>query len=93
MLYRPQARRTRDARRGSVAMTLTRRAQADHGVLGDALRDPGTRYIVVYHLEIALLFTTLVLLGPLLAWRRSIAQDQQTLSSNAPGFGLAEFPG
>lgn len=38
---------------------------AMQGSLGDALANPATGYSVVYHIEIALLFATLVALGPL----------------------------
>ena len=71
--------------------------------LGGALRDgvgpghrrlagrgpgqPGTGYSVVYHLEIALLFATLVALGPL------VRRPRQAAVGGAPRFGLAEFPG
>jgi BCD family chlorophyll transporter-like MFS transporter len=36
-----------------------------NGGLGEALANPATGYSVVYHLEILLLFITLVALGPL----------------------------
>jgi BCD family chlorophyll transporter-like MFS transporter len=38
---------------------------AAHGALGEALADPQVGYSVVYHLEIALLFATLIAIGPL----------------------------
>ncbi|WP_082494393.1 MULTISPECIES: BCD family MFS transporter [unclassified Methylobacterium] len=38
---------------------------AESGALGETLNDPATGYLVVYHLEIALLFATLVAIGPL----------------------------
>jgi MFS transporter, BCD family, chlorophyll transporter len=38
---------------------------AMNGTLGAALAHPATGYSVVYHIEIALLFATLVALGPL----------------------------
>ncbi|MEM8731356.1 MAG: PucC family protein, partial [Pseudomonadota bacterium] len=46
-------------------------AQALKGTLGDALNTASTGYSFVYHLEIVLLFATLVILGPLAARRRS----------------------
>ena len=46
-------------------------ALASRGLLGDAMSGPGIGYSVVYHIEIALLFATLVALGPLV--RRGIA--------------------
>ncbi|MEQ8858844.1 MAG: BCD family MFS transporter [Pseudomonadales bacterium] len=59
-------------------------ALAASGSLGTALMDSATGYVFVYHLEIALLFVTLVAIGPLVR----VAQPLP------PGrFGLAEFPG
>ena len=60
---------------------------AVHGALGPALVNPATGYSFVYHIEMYLLFATLVALGPLV--RRS-----EPASSPSPAkFGLAEFPG
>ena len=61
-------------------------ALAAKGALGEALTGPATGYSVVYHLEIVLLFATLIALGPL---ARRVATGQ---SETAPRFGLAEFP-
>jgi BCD family chlorophyll transporter-like MFS transporter len=60
---------------------------ADASLLGPALTGPAVGYGFVYHLEILLLFATLVAIGPLV---RS-AQAVRTRSTQA--FGLAEFPG
>lgn len=60
---------------------------ASSGSLGRALTDPSTGYSVVYHIEIALLFATLVAIGPLV--RTAHARQSQPSSK----FGLAEFPG
>ncbi|MFN3170113.1 MAG: BCD family MFS transporter [Hyphomicrobiales bacterium] len=59
------------------------------GVFGRIIDDPAFGYSVVYHLEIAFLFATLIVLGPLVGAhrRRSQATNKQQ------GFGLAEFPG
>ena len=38
---------------------------AGNGILGEALATPATGYSVVYHTEIALLFITMIVLGPL----------------------------
>ena len=57
---------------------------ATSGALGAALQHPATGYSVVYHVEIALLFATLVAIGPLVSQPLSRATDE--------GFGLAEFP-
>ncbi|MCU0681281.1 MAG: BCD family MFS transporter [Polyangiaceae bacterium] len=57
---------------------------AARGALGPGLRSPAVGYSVVYHLEIALLFGTLVAIGPLV--RAGGRRD-------APSrFGLAELP-
>jgi BCD family chlorophyll transporter-like MFS transporter len=58
---------------------------AENGALGTAFSDPNAAYGVVYHLEIALLFMTLVAIGPLV---RYAPQPE-----NNRAFGLAEFPG
>lgn len=58
------------------------------GVLGGVMTDVGASYGVVYHLELALLFVTLVALGPLV---RPAARTDRT---DTPGkFGLADLPG
>jgi BCD family chlorophyll transporter-like MFS transporter len=46
-------------------------AVAMQGALGEALANAATGYSVVYHVEIALLFATLVAVGPLVARRRA----------------------
>jgi BCD family chlorophyll transporter-like MFS transporter len=57
------------------------------GALGSALAVPTTGYAFVYHIEIALLFATVVALGPLVGRARRLEQARST------PFGLAEFPG
>ena len=59
---------------------------AAEGVLGSALASPVTGYSFVYHLEILLLFLTLVIIGPLVG-RRTVP------TPTARKFGLAELPG
>jgi BCD family chlorophyll transporter-like MFS transporter len=55
------------------------------GVMGDAMRDPSVAYSAVFHLEIGLLFATVVALGPLASPRRA--------PGDAPAaFGLADLP-
>ncbi len=54
------------------------------GALGAGLATPSAGYAFVYHLEIALLFLTLIVLGPLAGRRRA--------SPPSARFGLAEFP-
>ena len=58
---------------------------ASQGVLGPALNGPATGYILVYHIELALLFCTLVAIGPLvrIGWA---APSPQTAGS-----GFAEI--
>ncbi|MGR3485395.1 MAG: PucC family protein [Paracoccaceae bacterium] len=54
-------------------------------VAGTALDDPATGYSVVYHTEIALIFATLIALGPLVR--------AQAISTPRPApLGLADFP-
>jgi BCD family chlorophyll transporter-like MFS transporter len=57
---------------------------AANGLLGEALADPSVGYSVVYHVEIGLLFLTLIALGPLVRVRG--------LTNDAKPFGLADFP-
>ncbi len=65
-------------------------ALAMSGAFGPVLAHPATGYSVVYHLEIALLFATLIALGPLV--RRAPVGQARRDAAPAP-FGLAEFPG
>lgn len=57
------------------------------GALGPAMDTVGTGYIFVYHIEIALLFLCLAVLGPLTGARYSQTEDREMR------FGLAELPG
>jgi BCD family chlorophyll transporter-like MFS transporter len=59
------------------------------GTLGEALNNPATGYSVVYHTEIAVLFITLVALGPLVR-TGSFRSDQP--DHGPTGIGLADFP-
>jgi BCD family chlorophyll transporter-like MFS transporter len=59
---------------------------ATEGALGTALALPVTGYSAVYHLEMLLLFITLVAIGPLVG-RRSATPP------NPRKFGLADLPG
>ncbi len=54
------------------------------GALGAGMVSPSAGYSFVYHLEIGLLFFTLVVIGPLVRAR--------TLTAKAASFGLSEFP-
>jgi BCD family chlorophyll transporter-like MFS transporter len=59
---------------------------AAQGALGAALSDVSAAYGFVYHIEIGLLFITLIAIGPLV--RPAGEKGQSSLK-----FGLAEFPG
>lgn len=56
------------------------------GALGEVLTGPATGYAFVYYLEVALLFITLIVIGPLAAF--TVRSDGESKSR----FGLAEFP-
>jgi BCD family chlorophyll transporter-like MFS transporter len=58
------------------------------GQMGEALRTAATGYSVVYHGEIALLFITLAVLGPLVRFKQSGSKTQ----SGGGRIGLADFP-
>jgi MFS transporter, BCD family, chlorophyll transporter len=60
---------------------------ATQGALGPVLHTPAIGYSFVYHLELVLMFATLVALGPLV---RSQHPSRPVVSSK---FGLADFPG
>jgi len=62
-------------------------AMASAGVLGPALTDPSVGYGAVYHIEIGLLFATLVAIGPL------VRPANESPPQSSSGFGLAELPG
>ncbi len=59
---------------------------ASSGILGPAVSGQAAGYAFVYHIEVFLLFATLVAIGPLAAFTRR--RDAQGGSR----FGLAEFP-
>lgn len=62
-------------------------AVALRGGFGEALALPSTGYNAVYHLEIGLLFITLIVLGPLTERQRVLGK------SPTRRFGLADLPG
>jgi BCD family chlorophyll transporter-like MFS transporter len=59
-------------------------ALAMNGRLGEALANPATGYSVVYHIEIALLFATLIAVGPLVSPKRSIGRARRDLVPSVP---------
>jgi MFS transporter, BCD family, chlorophyll transporter len=58
---------------------------AEQGALGSALSTPVTGYSFVYHIEMLLLFVTLIAIGPLVGHRLQA-------TSSPREFGLAELP-
>ena len=69
---------------GAVRDAVT--SLATHGALGPAMTGAATGYSVVYHIEIALLFATLVAIGPL------VRTGSDTRVSQSGDYKLAEFP-
>jgi BCD family chlorophyll transporter-like MFS transporter len=61
-------------------------AMATAGAFGEVLATPSTGYAFVYHLELALLFCALVVIGPLARHAGTPAPEGKTR------FGLAEIP-
>jgi len=59
------------------------------GLAGSALSAPAAGYGVVYHIEIGLLFASLIALGPLVGRARRRATNHQPIRR----FGIAELPG
>lgn len=72
---------------GAIRDLVTTLSEA--GVLGPAMVGASAGYSVVYHIEIVLLFATLIVVGPLV--RRRIHPTTQPTQSTK--FGLASFPG
>jgi BCD family chlorophyll transporter-like MFS transporter len=66
-------------------------AAVSTGAWGEALNDPSTGYSVVYHLEIGLIFATLIVLGPLVRLR-AIQSNDRNPTGEAGKIGLADFP-
>jgi BCD family chlorophyll transporter-like MFS transporter len=60
----------------------------EQGAFGPALTGPAVGYGAVYHIEILLLFATLVAIGPLVG-----SADRARRPGPTTTFGLAEFPG
>ncbi|MEM1236063.1 MAG: PucC family protein [Pseudomonadota bacterium] len=71
---------------GGTVRDLVNSASAN-GLLGQALADPATGYSVVYHVEIGLMFATLIALGPLTRFQRT-----KPTPGNSKPIGLADFP-
>lgn len=74
---------------GGVLRDLVTRL-AEGGALGPAMAGPEAGYIAVYHVEILILFLTLVVIGPLVSPRR---RSKEASVDSSRSFGLAELPG
>jgi BCD family chlorophyll transporter-like MFS transporter len=61
------------------------------GHLGEALKNSVAGYAAVYHIEIILLFLTLIAIGPL-ARHQERDNDGRALDRRQRGFGLADMP-
>ncbi|MGR3743915.1 MAG: PucC family protein [Pseudooceanicola nanhaiensis] len=72
---------------GAIRDTVN--AIATSGTWGAALDTPATGYSFVYHIEIGLLFLTLVILGPLV---RAMPLAPRSDRQEATRMGLADFP-
>jgi len=59
---------------------------AAEGAFGPVLMGPAVGYITVYHLEIVLLFATLIAIGPL------VSHGGGNGARSSSRFGLAELP-
>jgi len=59
---------------------------AAHGALGKAFEGTSAGYLVVYQIEIVLLFATLAVIGPMV-------RGGSRRTTRQPGFGLAQYPG
>ncbi|MBC7715438.1 MAG: PucC family protein, partial [Pseudorhodobacter sp.] len=68
---------------------------ASSGALGAGMNTPSTGYSVVYHIEILLLFITLVAIGPLVgrnAMNSSVSAKKASPQVSPPqNFGLSEL--
>ncbi len=60
---------------------------AERGALGAAFSGPAAGYVVVYQIEIVLLFATLAVIGPM------VRSGSNRNAARQPGFGLAHYPG
>jgi BCD family chlorophyll transporter-like MFS transporter len=63
---------------------------AANGIFGSIVTDPAFGYSFVYHLEIGLLFATLVVLGPMV--RVGVLKPAQSRTTDTARFGIVEFP-
>jgi BCD family chlorophyll transporter-like MFS transporter len=68
-------------------------ALAANGSLGQSFSGPGAGYIVVYHIELLLLFATLIVIGPLVRTSRGAQQWTARPEPNDLTFDLAKVRG
>ncbi|MEM6637823.1 MAG: PucC family protein [Pseudomonadota bacterium] len=65
---------------------------ANSGALGHAMNTKSAGYQFVYHIEIGLIFATLIALGPLVRIRPARPNSPGSSGEDTGKFGLAEFP-
>jgi BCD family chlorophyll transporter-like MFS transporter len=75
---------------GAVRDLVTGLARS--GALGEVLSSPATGYSFVYHIELYLMFATLIAIGPLVLGAKG-PRATAASSTPVPKFGLAELPG
>jgi BCD family chlorophyll transporter-like MFS transporter len=75
---------------GAVRDLVTSLAKS--GALGDVLSSPATGYSFVYHIELYLMFATLIAIGPLVRHAKG-ARHAAEVGAPEQKFGLAELPG
>jgi BCD family chlorophyll transporter-like MFS transporter len=75
---------------GAVRDLVTGLARS--GALGEVLSSPATGYSFVYHIELYLMFATLIAIGPLVLGAKG-PRAASASSTPVPKFGLAELPG
>ena len=73
---------------GGILNDISKSIVGSEGLNLIASSNPAFSYLVVYHLEIFLLFLTLVFLGPLSQYLSSLKLDSEKLGK----FGFSEMP-
>lgn len=66
-------------------------AAAAAGAFGPGVVTPELGYSVVYHVELLLLFATLIVIAPLVRFE-NIGRGDASARGDAETFGLTEFP-
>ena len=68
-------------------------ALAANGTLGESFQGPGAGYLVVYHIELLLLFATLIVIGPLVSTARGAHSALARPDSHELTYDLADMHG